>query len=79
MPAVPTPSERKHKWDLKAETMRLRAAGGEQYENFVKAFEAYYHDVTEAVTDTPADQVLGAQGQARATKKLLLMFQDVMK
>ena len=51
--------------------LQLRAAGGEAYDRFVNAFETYSRDVTDAVTDAPADQVLGAQGQARQVKKIL--------
>ena len=64
---------------LDDEILRMRRNAGDGFERFVKAFAVYTHGVTIAVTNAPADQVLGAQGQARAHLKLLQKFEDALK
>lgn len=59
---------------LKHATLRLRKAAPQEFQLFLNQFELYTNDVTVAVTNAPADQVLVAQGMARQCRALLRAF-----
>lgn len=71
------PPRKRH--PLEEAALRLRAAGGTAYDEFLNAFEAYLREVTDAVTDAPPEQILGAQGQSRQVRKLLKLLKDANK
>lgn len=75
---MPAELDNKTNWELEAEMLRMRNNAGEAFERFVKALRQYSANVTDAVTDAPAENILGAQGQARAVKAILRKFEDVL-
>ena len=75
----PQDPNQKRRHPLEEAALRLRAAGGTAYDDFLNVFETSLREVTDAVTDASADQVLGAQGQARQVKKLLQIFKAANK
>jgi hypothetical protein len=52
----------------------LQIAAPREWEAFVQCFDAYATEVTVAVTNAEQNEVLGAQGQARAFLHLLRLF-----
>lgn len=61
---------------LSRASLILKNAAPEEWENFVKEFSAYYSDVTAAVTDADASNVLIEQGGARRCKALFRIFTE---
>lgn len=78
-PPPPNPIERKTKWDLDGDILRLRNNAGEAFDRFINSFEAYVDQVTVTVTEAPPDQILRAQGHAQMARKLLGKFKDALQ
>jgi hypothetical protein len=55
-------------------SLSLRNAAPHQWDQFLKVFEAYAHDVTVAVISAPQNEVLNAQGKAVAFTHLMETF-----
>ena len=47
------------------------------YEQFIKVLNDYTHDVTVAVTQAPASDILVIQGRAQQMMKVLQLFSEV--
>lgn len=54
----------------------LELAAPKEWADFVQVFDAYAADVTLAVTNAASDEVLVAQGKARAFLHLLKLFRE---
>lgn len=59
---------------LKRFALLLRNAAPDQWEQFLKAFEAYDWTITVAVTRADPASILNAQGAAQQTQTLLKLF-----
>jgi hypothetical protein len=51
--------------------LQLRNANPEAYQAFLEAFDAYATEITVAVTDSPAAEILNMQGRAKQTLIIL--------
>lgn len=56
---------------LKQSMLFLRNAAPEEFVNFLKELESYVMEITVAVTDAPASDVLLLQGRAQQARALL--------
>lgn len=61
---------------LKHFAFQLRNAEPKAYEAFLEAFDAYATEITVAVTDAPAADILNMQGRAKQTLVLLNVFRN---
>ncbi len=59
---------------LKAYAEKWRNHDPRLYDHFLRTLEKCVFDVTVAVTEAPADQVLQAQGRAQVARKFLQVF-----
>lgn len=62
--------------NLSAACQLLHNADPEAWDLFVKAFDEFSGDVTATVIAAEADQLVGAQGQARICLKLQRIFKE---
>ena len=76
---VADPKQPRPRHYLEQAALRLRAAGGEAYDQFLNAFAVYSREVTDAVTNSEPGTILCDQGQARAVKKVLQYLTDANK
>ncbi len=70
--AAPTKPQR----SIEASIKRLSNNAGEAYDLFLNDLDSYVNEITVAVTDAPADQVLGMQGRAQQARKFQRMFHE---
>jgi hypothetical protein len=52
----------------------LRSADPKAYESFITALDAYATEITVAVTDAPAAEILNMQGRAKQTLVFLALL-----
>lgn len=53
---------------------QLRGADPKAYESFITALDAYATEITVAVTDAPATEILNMQGRAKQTLIILALL-----
>lgn len=61
---------------LAQHALRLRSAAPREWEAFVECFDAYAMEVTVAVTAAEQNEILVAQGRAKAFLHLLKTFRE---